>query len=1184
MIRSLHMCREFSVSRFVALSVFAGVVLSSSFGQEVISPSGALESYSFVVTSKDTTHNLPHEFVVEGSDSVLLDSLSVLTRDKDYSLDYRFGILRFPQGRIQGILRDSTRSLHKIFVTYKRYPFQFRERYFHREMLVQHDTARGDTIRIKKAEPPLTIGQIFGPNLQKSGSIVRGIDFGTNRDVSLTSGFRMQLSGKIASDIEIVAALTDENAPIQPEGNTQTLQEIDKVSVEIKSPNVGGTIGDFNYSSDGTEFGRIDRKLQGAMGIGNYQIGSSQGSTLVLGAVTRGKFNTAQFQGIEGVQGPYQLLGKNGEIAIIVVAGTERVYVDGERMTRGETNDYIIDYASAQVTFQPRRLITSASRIVVDFEYTDRFYSRSLFGAQMGSELGTKNVKLTAAYYRESDNQNATIDISLSDSDKAILSRSGGDRTKASKTGVTFVGRDSLTHLGKGQYVQLDTTIAQQPYAYYRYAPGDAAAVYSVIFSFVGAGQGDYLKQSIGNYQWVGVKAGSYLPIQFLPFPELHDLADVHLQAAVTSFLKLNGELAFSDFNANRFSNLPDASSKGSALNFTLAATPKDIRIGDHNFGSLDLELKNRFVGRSFVPIDRTNDIEFGREWNLESNVNQDEQIREGRISYQPLQGLKFGGGLGHIERGDLFSSDRGEFLFSLSGEKLPHVDYTFESIRSHDSTIDNAADWKRQHGVVTYRVAGILPGFRFDGEDKQAHTLLTDSLTLGSFRYNEFAPRLEIPDFHGMAFRSEFQFRSEDSLSQGVLQKASESFSQTYQWQLKDWKNLSSTVDLTVRNKDFTEEFKRRGNSNIQTLLMRARARYSPLARALDADLFYEVQTQRSSRPERVFVRVPKGTGNYRYLGDLDGNGIADENEYELTRFDGDYVVVTVPTDELYPVIDLKSSSRIRLTPARLVEPSASFIAEAIRSFSTETYLRVEERSTERDLKEIYLLRLSRFQNDSTTIVGTKQLTQDLYLFENDPDLSLRFRFGERSGFTQFAFANERSLTLERSVRVRGRLVKEIAAQFDVIQKIDRVTATRPTNRERNITSNTLSSDLSYRPEQNVEVGFRFDVTRATDSFPIRPLTADINDQNIRLVYSLETKGQVRAEVEREEVILDGTAVTLPFELTGGKLAGKSWLWHVNLDYRVADFVQATVGYDGRSEGGRPALHLARAEVRAFF
>jgi hypothetical protein len=1178
------MCREFSISRFVILIVFAGVLCSFSFGQEVVSAYGPVESYSFVLTVKDTAHHLPHQFIIEGSDSVMLDSVRVLTRDKDYSLDYRFGVLRITENKIREILHDTSRQVHRVVVTYRKYPFQFREEYLHREMLVRHDTVRGDTIRIRKAEPPLTLDQIFGPNLQKSGSLVRGIDFGTNRDLSLTSGFRMQLSGKIASDVEIVAALTDENAPIQPEGNTQTLQEIDKVSVDIKSPNVGATIGDFDYSSEGTEFARINRKLQGAEGIANYRIGSSQGSTVLVGAVTRGKFNTAQFQGIEGVQGPYQLLGKNGEMAIIVVAGTERVYVDGERMTRGETNDYIIDYASAQVTFQPRRLITSASRIVVDFQYTDRFYSRSLFGALTESEVGSQKVKLSAAFFQESDNQNSTVDITLSDSDRAILSRSGGDRSKATKTGVAFVGQDSVTHVGKGQYIRIDTTIAQQAYTYYRYVPGDTAALYSVTYSFVGSGQGDYVKQSIGNYQWVGIKAGSYLPIQFLPFPELHDLADVRLQASVTDFLTLNGEFAFSNFDANRFSSLPDANSKGNALNFTLTANPKDIRIGDHDFGSLDLQLRNRFVDRRFVPIDRTNDIEFSREWNLESNVNQDEQIREGKISYQPVRGVSIGGGLGHIDRGDLFSSDRGELQFSLSTEKLPHLEYTLENISSRDSTIDNVADWKRQHGLITYQIAGLRPGFRFEGEDKEARTLSTDSLTTGSFRYNEFTPRLEIPDFLGMSFSSELRFRSEDSLSSGVIQKASQSFSQTYQWQLKNWKSLSSTVDLTVRHKDFTDEFKRRGNGNIETLLMRTQARYSPFSRTLDTDLFYEVQTQRSAKLQRIFVRVPAGTGNYRYLGDLNGNGIADENEFELTRFDGDYVVITVPTDQLFPVINLKTSSRIRLTPARAIAPSGSFLSKLIRSLSTETYLRVEERSTERDLKQIYLLHLSKFQNDSTTILGTKQLTQDLYVFENDPDLSFRFRFGQQGGFTQYALANERSFGIERSARVRAKLVKEIAMQFDVIQKVDRVSASQTTNQERNILSNTLITDLSYRPEQNVEVGFRFDVTRATDSFPVRPLTADINDQNIRLVYSLQPRGQLRGELEREEVTLNDASVTYPYELTGGKLVGKSWLWHVNLDYRVADFVQATIGYDGRSEGGEPAVHQARAEVRAFF
>jgi len=71
----------------------------------------------------------------------------------------------------------------------------------------------------------------------------------------------MQLAGKLAQDVDVTAALTDENSPIQPEGTTQTLREVDKVFVEIKHPQYTATLGDFNLQIDqkeGGEFGRFE--------------------------------------------------------------------------------------------------------------------------------------------------------------------------------------------------------------------------------------------------------------------------------------------------------------------------------------------------------------------------------------------------------------------------------------------------------------------------------------------------------------------------------------------------------------------------------------------------------------------------------------------------------------------------------------------------------------------------------------------------------------------------------------------------------------------------------------------------------------------------------------------------------------------------------------------------------------
>jgi hypothetical protein len=1205
---------------------------------------------------------------------IQIDYSFFLSGQKDFTID--------TAGR-SIVLSPSSRSLlfpmnaaagirHTLTLTYTALPLNLKTSYTRHEL---ETPALNDSLRalidsskqglreISSTSADTAHADILN-NFQKSGSISRGFQVGSNRDLGLTSGFNLQFSGDVAKDVNITGALTEEQTPIQPEGTTQTLNEIDNIFIRIKAgQHFTSTLGDFtldlNSPADPTRlafhsttndtlkthsidsshtsqspsniipvisnvqdeafkaFSKstldvISRKLIGAEATAQF----NEGSVTIAGGAPRGEFTTNTIQGQEAYQGPYNLVGKNGEPAILIVAGTEHVYVDGVLQTRGEQNDYIIDYALDQVTFQPRRLITSDSRIVIDFEYSDQQYNKSLFAANVKGQLLDGALKVSTTYLREGDNQDAPLDLSLSDSDQNILANAGADPSKATKSAVTYAGVDANGR-ALGSYSVADTTVAGKAIVFYRYAPLDSVnALYNIAFGYAGTGKGSYVRLAIGQFQFAGPGLGDYDTLAYLPLPELHQVMAVSSSLRITNNFGLTGEYAESILDPNRFANIPSIS--GNAYHFG-ALFADTIPI----FGYTEFRATERNLGAQFTPIDRIQDAEFERQYGNDMQTPNSyastlpvtgELNREADLTIHPVRPLILEGGFGSLEEPQLqFVSSRlfGHAELLEDSGMLPHAAITIEHLPTHDSSILEQAQWDRQFGEISKTVKlgadGLTLGLKYAHEQKQATPfdtigLAADSMTLNSFEYRSITPIASLRLGPKVTISGSYEVRSDDSVRNGLLTPISEAHTSHITAAIFGIGGFSTNIDLTVRDKRYTDSTSYAVNGgNQSTLLLRFEPRYTLANRGISAEALYEISNQRAAQLQRVFVPVPQGLGTYYYVGDLNHDGKADPNDFAPAVFadQGDYVLITVPTTQLFPTTDLKSNFRLHIDPRNLfsLQNPTNLLQTALANINSESYIKIEETSTDTVPSDIYFFRLSHFRNDSTTINGTMEIGQDFNIMENNADESYRLHYLERESAAQYNTGLEHSFQAERSIRGRFRPSFEFSNETTITSSTDQSGGdSLSVNPPHNTSSLGISTDWSYHP-----IGSKFDFgavaafSRAVEHIYDPEVTALTDAFTFRTSYALETRTRIRAQIERDELnlsALPSDIISLPYALTQGKAVGETWVWSLALDYQFGSGIVATIAYDGRNEasdllgtsGQRVTINNARAEVRANF
>lgn len=444
--------------------------------------------------------NIRKKKIIVSADTTQIDTASIvpgsLVIKSDTPLDFYFN---YAQSKIFWRKKPPAATLD---IEYRVFPFSNQSIYRRLSfdsIFYRFGAAPPKVTSEKFNAKPIDFGKIA-----TAGSLGRSLSFGNRQDAILNSSLNLQMNGYLSDSIYLSAAISDNNLPIQPDGSTQNLNEIDRVSIQFSKQQWKLQLGDFDIRQQQNYLG-FYKRLQGVYFQRKHAISQHLSNEVQLsGAVARGKFTRNIFQGLEGNQGPYRLSGANQEMFFIVLAGTERVFIDGMMMQRGEDQDYIINYNTAEITFMPKQMITKDKRIQVEFEYADRNYLNSqLF---LNNTLSNrKNFTVTFGYFNNTDARNSPINQTLGSQEKTFLAGLGDQVNKA------FYSTAMPESFGSGKilYRKVDTIVqATTKKSVYVYSPSASPDLYTLSFFDKGAGNGDYLLdtslQINGKvYKWV---------------------------------------------------------------------------------------------------------------------------------------------------------------------------------------------------------------------------------------------------------------------------------------------------------------------------------------------------------------------------------------------------------------------------------------------------------------------------------------------------------------------------------------------------------------------------------------------------------------------------------------------------------------------------------------------------------
>ncbi|MFO7864623.1 MAG: hypothetical protein R6U85_11520 [Salinivirgaceae bacterium] len=1113
------------------------------------------------------------------SDSIVFDTLPVINHsvivqtkagiipDKLWTLNAERATLYFSQ----------IPHADSVKISWRIFPPMLSETYFHK------NTSLLKQQKIYTINSPNNQRQnlLQQSQIDRSGSISRGFTMGNNQDVTMNSSLNLQLSGKLTDNLSVSASITDANIPVQPDGNTQQLQEFDQIFISVYNDDLNLTLGDYNLKSPTGTFMNVNKNLQGIQFTNKITAGKDQEKATTIknslsGAVSKDKYYRQQLTPIEGNQGPYKLNGANNERFIIVIAGSEKVIIDGEHLKRGQQHDYTIDYNSAEITFNPNVAVNSDMRIYVEFEYTDKNYNRYLVANY--AEVTHEQTRVWFNVISESDSKNQPIDLDLTTDMVDVLENVGDNTNEAVVPSITEQEFSDNMIL----YARKDTLVGAETYEMYYYSTNPDSATYRLGFSLVGAGNGNYVKtENLANgkvYRWVapqnGEPVGSYEPVIQLTAPKTQQLitTGMEMKHGKKGFTRV--EMAWSHLDENTFSGLDGKDNHGYAIHYEGLH-----QIAGDSTTNLSIGTQYQLTHSNFNYFERFRSAEFERDWNVRNmKFNDNEHVATIQLQYNHSKQLSSTLGAQTYIVPGAYEGIKGDGNINISHSRLT-VNENFSYLNA--ATDSTTGIFLRNKATISTPIWKLETGLRQELESNQI-TLGKTELSSTAYEFYFYEYFIKNKTLENIEAELAANYRKDHRAFRNKMEPEKErrGLTLTTAWngyRKSTWRLVANYRQVNILNDSLVKS-----KLPEQHVSARVENRSVLFDGIIRSSTFYEISTGLESKKEYAYLEVEKGQGNYIWI-DRNDNEIKELNEFEIAQIaaEGDHIRMYIPTDEYVSVYANRFKQTFDIN-FRKWTINENFWLKMLSRFSDQLMFSIDQKVTENDFST-YANPFASQQSD-TSLISTNRSIRNIFSFnKTDPkfgaDIILTENTSKNLLTNGFEGRNQKSVELQTRWNLTQYLTLTNSGGTGEKSK----STAYFTQNNYTISNYKLTNKLRIQP--NTTYRFELQYTFDTKENKKGEEEATHHDAGVSFHYAAAQKSTIDAGFHYIDVSFTGTGNnSLTYELLNGLQKGANYTWELQWNKQLSKSFQMSISYNGRAGDDTKTIHIGNMRVRAMF